>query len=258
MSCWMRSAAVEGLVGTVLLGVVPLTVSGDDGDDCVGLRPHCGLPVAASVPAGATHSPVVPMVSSWEDDPCLVPRALCNRPSPQCVRDNVPRCSRDSQQLSAILQNWSTASAGQPRWTERDREWLHRQAGGNLSAHALDLVLKLTQPVNVSALMADFNWRVLASDEPMRVLSATPREETARLFCSELQVELDATGRPRTVEVVHRAGRNRLVIHRDVVLANAVIDVGSGDLPPSPSSTAAAPLIRFAAGVIEVERDVPR
>ena len=256
MSCWIQPAAVEGLVGAALLGSVLTLVCADEIEVCVGQRPHCGLPVAASVPAGATHS-AAPVVPSWEDDPCLTPRALCNRPAPQCVRDDVPRCSRDSQQLLAILQSWSTASAGQPAWTDRDREWLHRQAGGDLSAHALDLVLKLTQPVNASALMADFDWRILASNVPMLLLSATPREETARLFCSELQIELDATGRPRTVEVVHRAGRKRLLIQRDVVLANAVVEV-DGDLPPSPSSTAYTPLVRFAAELIEVEREAPR
>jgi len=253
MSGWLSRAFAVGL-GCPILFAVQVPTSADDLETCVGLRPHCVLPLAATIEAGAALSAVRTSPVPGEDDPCQLPRALCVSPAPHCVTDHLPRCPSDAGQISAILRRWEAASAGHPAWTARDREWLRRQAGGNLSAHALELVLNLTQPVSASSLRRDFVWQISDSADSIIRLSATPRDDAARLFCSELQIGLDVTGKPRAVDVVHRAGKQHLVIQPDVVLlAHAVFETDDDALPPSPSSNGSAPLIRFASGRIEVD-----
>jgi hypothetical protein len=239
----------------LVLSGVGLLIGASDAEPRPGDRALCARPPAAMVHAQATQSAVVPRPAPIEHDPCQSPRAACVLPAAHCVNDDLPRCPSANEPVAALLRRWETASANQPAWSPRDREWLRRQSGDNLSAHALDLVVRLTQPVTVAALRREFDWQLTPADDAGIVLAATPRDDAARLFCSELHIELDAgTSRPRAVDVIHRGGRQRLVIQPEVVLtAHVVVESDEDfDVPPSPSTTGAGPLIRFATGPIEI------
>jgi hypothetical protein len=245
----------NSLCHVVLSGIIALD-GGGDAENCLGDRALCVKPGAATVNGQATQSAVLPSLDREEYDPCRMPAAHCVSPAARCVQDAMPRCPSSMDPVMELLRRWEAASAGQPAWSARDREWLRRQTGDDLSAHALDLVVRLTQPVAVPVLLHDFDWQFTPSQSTGAVLSAAPRDEAARLFCSELQIELDATtGRLRAVDIVHRATRRHLVIQSEITLA-ANVSVETDDdsnLPPSPTPVGAAPLIRFAAGAIEIE-----
>lgn len=243
------------LSGVLLMGISTLA-GADESELCVGQRAHCVLPPAAIVAANATQSAVLPAAHQQDDDPCLLPRALCVLPIAHCVQDSLPRCGGETGAITTLLRRWEAVAANHPAWSARDREWLRRQAGHHLSAHALDLVVRLTQSVTATALLRDFEWQLTPSDDAAILLSAIPRDEATRLFCSELQIELDAiTGQLRAVDVLHRTVKHHLVIQPEVTLAaNFAVEADDdGDLPPSPSAAESTPLIRFAAGTIEVE-----
>jgi hypothetical protein len=215
--------------------------------------------VGCTVFGMASLSAVEPLASR-DAELCLGLRANCVTPAATSVHDRSPRCAIQALPVEQLLRRWETASAKQAAWSDRDREWLRRQAGPELSAHALDLVLKLTQPITVVALEGDFVWQVTSTTATTSVLSATPRDEATQLFCTELHIELDAVGGlPKAVDVVHRTGRQRLVIRpAAVVTARYEVEQTAEDpLPPSPSTSGNGALIRFAAGTLEIDFDNP-
>src|SRR5581483_6861862 len=158
-------------------------------------------------------------------------------------------CATPPGSLRDLLARWETASARQPRSSSRQREWLERLAGEQLSAHVIDLLTKLTQPVNTAALQQDFAWKVQFSGNAGIALSATPRDDDVRLFCRELEIVFDRQhGIPAVIRVYSRTnGQLAEIDHSGVTTVSFTVDEPELTIPPSPTS-AATPAIRFAAG----------
>jgi len=211
-------------------------------EDCAWPPAHCVLPRAASVvPASRTDS----------SDECP-PRAKCVTPSASTIRE-LPRSSSTNPSVKDFLRTWENASASHTAWTAREREWLRRRAGETLSAHAFELVLRLTEPVMAKSLEQDFEWSIASTTESVTTVTAIPRDDATRLFCRALQIDLDhARGVPVAIRMTGRNGQQPVLIERELVVPASFSD--SAEVPPSPTATASTSVIRFAAGESEVPR----
>jgi len=233
---WTKTLGMLSVLATAALAHEP---------PCTGQRAHCVLPPAATVPWNR---------AAILDDRCDAPRASCLRPAAHRVLPPPPRCATlSAPSVHEVLAHWEAASAQRPLRSEREREWLRRQAGDRLSAHALDLVWRLTQPVTVQALQDEFDWQLTSRDAATTItLSATPRDDTTQLFCRELQVEFDpARGAPVSVHVVPRRAQRAVGTASGTVMTADFVTVDEElALPPSPSRTS---VVRLASGVVEFE-----
>ncbi|MDP1798354.1 MAG: hypothetical protein Q8K78_12760 [Planctomycetaceae bacterium] len=240
----------------------------------------CGFPAPARHPetiATYFHTSGAVTLSTYDAE-CAAPIATCIQPAAYIAPLPVTRLSwRTERQpaLSEVLQRWSAASNTHATWTATEKNWLARRHQPWLSAVALDAVVRLASSVKAADLANDFTWTQEFTEDDVTILRAVPTDETQRLFCPQLRVELDAVSHALTaIDVADRAGTWRpidlpwAVLPKPsrgvdaIVLTSNQIEIeltGSvtitelAEVPPSPVS---APTIRFAAD--RVEFNAPR
>lgn len=251
---------------------------------------ECPAPVATcTLPAAARptdriatyfHSSGVVTATANTDTECAAPIATCIRPAPQSLR----LTDTSSQQpvdrpatLTELLHDWAAASSAHPAWTPSEQKWLARRHQPWLSAVALDAVIRLSSSVDASTLTRDFTWTQSETRDEVTVLHAVPKDETHRLFCPQLRVELDAvTHAMLAIDVADRAGTWRpidlpwavlpkvsrpgetIILTADrveVELTDPAGEAATNGLPPQPTPASA---VRFAADRIEFSISAPR
>jgi|GEM_PF-5110013 len=202
---------------------------------------------------------------TWaEPDPCQLPRATCSAPPAAQVLlighvVSVDQAPVSAPSVDALLQAWERQSCQQEPISERDRRWVERMSQANLNAHALDLALTLSGPVKLAELKQQFVWQCENSPAATPRLLAVPRDETQRLFCPALRITLSQKSHQLlALEVTDNSARWASVLlppSTEVAVSHSA-DLSAGGLPPSPLPVAvvsSAPLIRFAAGIVEIE-----
>lgn len=277
-----RLSVIRNFVRGPLMGVFTLgaclTGWADAESDCPAPVATCTFPPAArhsSRHITYFHTSGIVSPLGHSESECAEPIATCIQPAPQVSRlaDGGPlRLTEGASTVGELLRDWATASATRAAWTPAEKKWLARRHQPWLSAVALDAVMRLSSSVSEQDLSRDFTWSTGESqDDDIAVLHAVPTDETQRLFCPQLRVELDvSTHTMLAIDVADRAGTWRpidlpwAVMPKSsrggdtIILTAERIEVDaadSTDLPPSPQ---AKPTIRFAAGVIEIRSDVPR
>lgn len=293
----------SSLTGATATPPKPLTDDvGTAGLRQIGIRDH-----AARVTTGMHqqwHAALVPEVavpSLPGSDPCQLPQATCSTPSPVVVTmsgqvtlqsaggDGVvivvasQGAGRQTvavnqaagfklemtpvDNVTAALQNWERGSQTQRPLQERDRVWLQRMNSPELSAHAVEAAGQLLGPVSATALREKYDWALVKSGNGRVTLSATPRDETDRLFIPNLEVILSSgTGTILGIAARERNGAGKtvqlpeLAVNPVVLVQHTAPAVGVSQddgLPPSPVPATPA-TIRFAGDAISIEMRQPR
>lgn len=197
-------------------------------------------------------------------DPCDFPRATCTVPQASRVElVSYVSAAEDSTDLprsvEQILQIWEQHVRRDQPISDRERRWIERMSPPSVNAHALAMALPLLGPVMAQHLQEQFAWDFVSQTSERIELRAVPRDETQRLFCSAVNVTLQRNSyRVSRMEVADKSGEWSPVLlptsfeKGDLSAAHLVLN----ELPPSPApvpSSADKPLIRFAAGIIEIE-----
>lgn len=248
----------------------------------------CSAPIATcTLPAAARHhetiatyfhtSGVVTWTTTMEDN-CGAPMATCIQPAARVAE--LPELGlfwhvEHDTTITELLQSWSQASIAHPAWTASEKNWLARRHQPWLSAVALDAVVRLASSVTEADLEHDFIWTHESTRDDVTILRAVPTDETQRLFCPQLRVELDAETRALSaIDVADRSGTWRPIdlpwavlpkpIHAGetiILTANSIeMDLRSNtstvtDFPPAPDTL---PTLRFAAEQLEFNATAPR
>ncbi|HET6423629.1 MAG TPA: hypothetical protein VFG20_08085 [Planctomycetaceae bacterium] len=234
---------------------------------CPAPRATCVLPAArlAEPPPGYFHHGGFEAALTTADANCADPVATCIQPPARLVDISFTgRLSLSfSSSIPELLGGWSAASQRQTPLTPTEKQWLARRHEPWLSPVALETIVRLTSSVDADTLAQDFEWTLDARRDAV-VLTGVPTDDTQRLFCPQLRVELDpVTQKVSTIDLADRAGIWRpidlpwavlLEPGRDtgaiVLTADAIeVDVATTDLPPSPSGPS---VIRLAAEAIEL------
>lgn len=197
-------------------------------------------------------------------DPCESPRATCSAPQATQVMlvSNVVFVEESPESaplVDSLLEIWERQSRERAPISDRDRRWVERMSQPNLSAHALDLALPLSGPVTMSDLQQRFAWKLESSSRNESRLVAVPLDETQRLFCPALKITLSRSPASLIAMEVSDKSSNWVPVllppANEQASRNSAEQIERG-LPPSPSPVARAvsvPLIRFAAGIVEIE-----
>lgn len=202
-------------------------------------------------------------VVSWASaDPCDVPSATCSMPQPSQIvlTGNVVITKAPPTPLSIedCLAVWELSSQNRGPLSERDQRWMERMSLPGVNAHTLEVAAALGGPVTVTNLERQFEWQLICQTASHCELRAVAVDETLRLFCPSLNVTLDLrssalplielpTRDGKFVAVMWPATFGTVLTKTDFPRLDA--------LPPSPTTlvnVSTAPLIRFAAGVVEV------
>lgn len=239
----------------------------------------CTLPAATRLPESIAtyfHTGGVVTFAVPTESNCAEPIATCIQPAPSVAQlpgTGLAWRSDHAASVSELLRSWSAASHQHPAWTTTEKNWLARRHQPWLSAVALDAVVKLASTVTEADLADDFTWTQEAVREDVTVLRAVPTDETQRLFCPQLRVELDATTHAlAAIDVADRAGtwrpidlpwavlpkptfnNNTIVLTADAIEI-AVANADGTALPPSPTTPT---LLRVAAERVEFDVSSPR
>lgn len=240
---------------------------------CPAPRATCVLPAArlAEPPPGYFHHGGLETAIRILDTDCADPVATCIQPPARLVAASfshslsVPVPSS----IPELLDGWSAASQRQAPLTPTERQWLARRHEPWLSPVALETIVRLTSSVDANALAEDFDWRLDARRDAV-VLTAVPTDDTQRLFCPQLRVELDpVTQKVASIDFADRAGIWRPVDLPWAVLLDPTedsgaivltaetleIEVAGTDLPPSPRRL---PAVRLAADWVETPLSIRR
>jgi hypothetical protein len=179
-------------------------------DDCAGLAPLCTRPPAEVVPWHRAHTAISPgstvavLAAITPPGPtCSVPAAATVPVTNGVAVTNTVREPGPATTATERLAAWEQSSASLPVLSERDRTWLLRRNEPELSAHAVELLVRLLEPVRHDGALGEFDWSLTESG-----LLGTPRDDATRLFCPRVQVGLDRhTGLPATMQLAGRDGQ---------------------------------------------------
>lgn len=276
-----RSCVITGMLTVTvgLAGSAGRAASDSLSDDvCATPTATCVSPVPQRARAmSAVSSPVPPAVPPVSDalDACAEPAATCVRPVAAVAQLKhhehrwQPAHSRPPT-VAELLRRWEAAATDRPAWTPAEKTWLARRHQPWLSAVALEAIVRLSATVSASELQHDFTWTAGAAPHDATVLHAVPNDETLRLFCPQLRLELAPTTHAlKSVELVDRTGQWRSIELPwstaidsptntfTVVLTGLQFDVDASlpvadaaDLPPSPGDSAT---VRFATEAVDIE-----
>lgn len=269
-----RNHITGGLTVALLLGLQATGWTAAE-SICPAPRATCVLPAArlAEPPAGYFHHGGIHAFTTVLDDNCAEPLATCVLPPARFV-DASPS-ARMSTPITAtipeLLAAWADATQDHAALNLTEKQWLARRHEPWLSAVTLDTVVRLTQSVNAGELARDFNWTLGRMRDDAYVLHGVPTDETQRLFCPQLRVELDAATRTlTTIDVADRTGTWRPIDlpwavlptpargEPTILLTASAIELqidqtAAVDIPPSPIT---GPALRLAAEALELP--IPR
>lgn len=231
---------------------------------CPAPRATCVLPPArlAEPPSGYFHHGKIAGEAVPLESNCADPLATCVQPQARIIQAAYTplQSAAPTLSLTELLDQWATASRVQSPLTLTEKHWIARRHEPWLSAVALETVVRLTSAVDVEELNRDYRWSLDTRAEVV-TLNAVPLEETQKLFCPQLRIELDPiTHAVATIDVADRTGTWRPIDLPWAVLPESQRGVFSvvatdNELPPSPSNT---PKLRFANHQLEVESPVLR
>ncbi len=250
------------------LSVVEAAQPGGELEVCTGQIGLCSSGPSAMVTdqmRQTWHAAVGPddVTLEWEADPCSIPGATCLAPVPASIRLvglDVVADERISEPktFAQLLQDWAVASRSLLPVSERDVAWMLRMNAPALSAHVIDLVAELLGPVDPVRLQRDYSWVVERQGDFGVWLVAVPQDDTVRLFCSKLRIGLTRFSEIAALTVSDRNGEWQIVSLPAPVERPLLVEIDFDGVPPSPRPApgAQAPLIRFAAGTIEIEIDL--
>ncbi len=252
---------------------------------CPAPRATCSHPAAARLSEQAPaffHAAQVDTHAVSSEPECAEPRATCVQPRARVAQlaDHGLGWASGSHLKGSVesqLAAWAMAAQGRPEWTPTEKNWLARRHQPWLSAVALENVVRLASAVKEAELSRDFTWTVDTTDGSMTRLHAVPTDETQRLFCPQMRVELDSITHALTaIDIADRTGTWRpidlpwavfpkptrgeqaMILTADnlefaltgVVSASEIVA-----LPPLPASAAAT---RFAIDRAEFDATTPR
>jgi hypothetical protein len=238
------AAVVLGLVCGAALGFARVPSE----DDCAGLAPLCTRPPAEVVPWQRAHTAISPgptvavlAAVTLPGPTCSVPTAATGPVTNGVAVTHAVRDAGPAFTVATRLAAWVRSSANLPVLSERDRTWLLRRNEPELSAHAVELLVRLLEPVRPDGALAEFEWSLTESG-----LLGTPRDDATRLFCPRVQVGLDRhTGLPATLQIAGRDGQwiavklpEPMEPAATIALAGYQTEAESPDdaaLPPSPA-----------------------
>lgn len=195
-----------------------------------------------------------------EEDRCSIPGATCSAPAPATIQliglDIVAdEPVHTAKTFAQILNDWEAASRSLPPVSERDLAWMQRMNAPALSAHGIDLVAEFLGPVDTAKLQREFRWAVEYQGEFGVWLVAVPLDDTVRLFCPKLRIGLTRFSEIAAVSVSDRNGQWTRVSQPAPLERPLLGDMEFDGVPPSPrlATSDQTPLIRFAAGALEIE-----
>jgi hypothetical protein len=110
--------------------------------------------------------------------------------------------------LEPILQQWARASADVRPAGNRERERLLQEHHGELSAHEIDAICRLSGPVDAEGLRNGFDWTAAARPDGSVLLTGRPRDEIESLFYRQVEVAINAhSGLPESFHFINHDGR---------------------------------------------------
>lgn len=231
---------------------------------CPAPRATCVLPPArlAEPPSGYFHHGQIAAMAFSTESNCADPMPTCVHPPARIIQAAYTplQSATPTLSLTDLLDQWAVTSRKQTLLTLTEKQWIARRHEPWLSAVALETVVRLTSAVDAEELNRDYSWSLETRGDAV-TLNAVPLEETQKLFCPQVRIELDPiTHAVATIDVADRTGTWRPIDLPWAVLPESqrgVLSVVATDneLPPSPSNTRK---LRFANHQLEVDSSVVR